>query len=114
MFDVNREAKVSCEQALLEFGVELDQVKSNLPASLRALSFLEVNGFDSCSAFVLEEESGNQVPSLPKILMGNRDMKLPIHHFVCELVLRVPVHPAQLGVQFNKAIIAKCLIVTFL
>lgn len=112
MFDVDREAKVSGKQALFEFGIELYQVKSNLSSFLRVLCFFKVNSFDSCAAFHFEEDGSDQVPSLSEILMGNRDMKLPIHSFMSELVLSMPVHSAQLRVQFNKTIIAKCLIVS--
>lgn len=41
-------------------------------------------------------------------------MELPVHNLVSELVLCMPIDAAQLRVQFDKAVVAKGLVVALL
>lgn len=62
----------------------------------------------------LDKQGNDQVPSLLDILATDGHMELPIRNLMTELILSMPVHSTQLGVQLDEAIIAQGFIVSLL
>lgn len=106
MLDVDIKSEVSCEAAMLKLFVILNQIKSNFSPSLWILALFEIDGFHSCPAFHFEKNCSNQIPGFFQIRMLHRNMEFPVHSFMSELILGVPVDSAQFGVKFDESIVA--------
>ena len=106
--------KISNKLTLFKDGIVLDQVYGDFPTCLWVLSLFDVIDFESSPTVHLDKQRNNQVPSFLYILFRNRHMELPIRNLMSELILSMPVHPAQLCVQLDEAIIAQGFIVSLL
>ncbi len=88
-----------------------DDVEGDFSARLRLCGLFKVVGFEGGTAFHGGEETGNKIPGLGKVLVIDGDVELPIGSSVAKLVLRVPINSTIGSVQFDKPIVAQCLII---